>query len=78
MPLVVSSREKRYNITMTKNCDDCGVKLHGQCIVDGGKLMCLDCAEAFNDEQEFGRVDDREETDGDIFDDRMDMYMNEY
>ena len=63
---------------MTKNCDDCGVKLHGQCIVVGGKLMCWDCAEAFNDEQEFGRVDDREETDGDIFDDRMDMYMNEY
>lgn len=66
-----------------RKCDHCAVALDGQCYVDGSLLLCADCAENLDMEREFGeeeegRVDDYEETDGDIFDDRLDMYMREY
>lgn len=63
----------------SRKCDECGIKLNGECIVDGPLLLCYDCAENLDNEREFN--DEREsydETDGDIFDDRVDMYMNEY
>lgn len=61
---------------MTNNnrkCDDCQQTLNGACYVDGAMLLCGDCAENLDNERE-----SYDETDGDIFDDRVDMYMNEY
>lgn len=61
-----------------KTCDDCGVKLQGACFVDGSSLLCADCAENLDYEREMDEALDRDETDGDAFDDHLDMYMREY
>lgn len=62
----------------TRKCDECKVTLNGECIVDGALLLCYECAEFINDEREFDGMDEREETDGDVMDDKLDLYYNEY
>lgn len=44
--------------TNNRKCDDCGVKLHGQCIVDGSLLLCMDCAENLDMEREHSEMPD--------------------
>lgn len=42
-----------------RKCDECGIKLNGECIVDGALLLCYDCAENLDNEREFdGPLDD--------------------
>ena len=62
----------------TRKCDECSIKLNGECIVDGPLLLCYDCAENLEYDREADEALDRDETDGDVFDDRLDMYMKEY
>lgn len=50
-----------------KTCDDCGVKLHGECYVDGALLMCGPCAENLDNEREFDDEFEGEDMDGDFF-----------
>lgn len=51
----------------SRKCDECGIKLNGECIVDGPLLLCYDCAENLDMEREFNDGIDYEETD--MFDD---------
>jgi hypothetical protein len=65
---LTETKEKRYNLHMTnKTCDDCGVKLHGECYVDGALLMCGPCAENLDNEREFDDEFEGEDMDGDFF-----------
>ena len=62
----------------SRKCDECSIKLNGACYVDGPLLLCADCAENLDYEREMDEAMDQDETDGDIFEDHLDMYMREY
>jgi len=51
----------------SRKCDECSIKLHGECIVDGALLLCYDCAEHLEYEREADEGMDRDETDGGIY-----------
>ena len=50
----------------SRKCDECGIKLNGECIVDGALLLCYDCAEHLDYERE---ADGLEYEETDLFDD---------
>ena len=54
----------------SRKCDECSIKLNGECIVDGALLLCYDCAENLDYEREmeaFPEEFEGADMDGDFF-----------